>query len=356
MNQRSRVVVCSAAVALVVSCTGRATESLRTLTQSVSPPFAVAGGVIAFSSDLGGNIDVWSIRTDGKDLRRLTDSSGADQSSSWSPDGRRIAFRSDRDGNDEVYVMNADGSHQHNLTRNPHADYSPTWSPDGQWIAFASDRNAGSPGYANDVWLVRPDGTGAHQITHQVGIDEYPVWSPDSTQIAFNCSGGQILPQGVADFEVCVVEANGGPVRQLTDGAGCSSVGGWAPDGTILFTSSREDRPNSVSCSGDLFGTSQDAAAVRELTSGPALDTDPTWSPDWTVILFASDRGNEDGSTDLWVIRADGSGVSRLWGRPGEEQEPTWLREPGRSSLKAGLASASLRMSGRDVGTHPTRT
>jgi Tol biopolymer transport system component len=123
-----------------------------------------------------------------------------------------------------------------------------------------------------------------------------------------------------------------------------------------MFTSSREDRPNSVSCSGDLFGTSQDAAAVRELTSGPALDTDPTWSPDWTVILFASDRGNEDGSTDLWVIRADGSGVSRLWGRPGEEQEPTWLREPGRSSLKAGLASASLRMSGRDVGTHPTRT
>jgi len=98
----------------------------------------------------------------------------------------------------------------------------------------------------------------------------------------------------------------------------------FAPDGTILFTSSREDRPNSVSCSGDLYAMSEDGASVRQLTSGAALDTDPTWSREGTVVLFASDRGNEDGSTDLWVMRPDGTGVSRLWGRPGEEQEPVW--------------------------------
>jgi TolB protein len=326
IQKPGKLVVCAAAVALVVSCTGRATELLRTVTQSVPPPFAVADGVIAFSSDLGENIDVWSIRTDGRDLLRLTDSSGADQSSAWSPDGRRIAFRSDRDGNDEIYVMDADGSNQRNLTRDPHSDYSPAWSPDGRWIAFASDRDAGSPGYANDIWLIRPDGTGAHRITHHVGIDEYPVWSPDSTRVAFNCSGGRILPQGVGDFEVCVVAADGGQVRRLTNGAGSSSVGGWAPDGTILFTSSREDRPYSVSSSGDLFAMREDGSAVRQLTMGPDLDTDPTWSPDWKVILFASDRGNEDGSTDLWVMRPDGTGVSRLWGRKGEEQEPAWHR------------------------------
>ena len=283
----------------------------------------MASGVIAFSSDLGGNIDVWSIRTDGTDLRRLTDSSGADQSPSWSPDGRRIAFRSDRTGNDEVYVMNADGSGQRDLTPNPQSDYSPAWSPDGRWIAFASDRDMGSPRYANDIWLVRPDGTAAHRITHEVGIDEYPVWSPDSTEVAFNCTGGRILLSGVGDFEVCVVGAQGGRVRQLTDAAGCSSAGGWAPDGTFLFTSSRADRPNSVSCSGDLFAVQKDGS-VRQLTSGPALDTDPTWSPDGTVILFASDRGNMDGSTDLWVVRRDGTMVTRLWGRTGEEQEPAW--------------------------------
>jgi Tol biopolymer transport system component len=291
-----------------------------------SPVMAVADGVVAFSSDLGGNIDVWSIRTDGTGLQRLTSSNGADQSPSWSPDGSSIAYRSNGDGNDEVYVMNADGTSQRNLTRNPHADYSPAWSPDGRWIAFTSDRRAGCCGYANDIWLVRPDGTGAHRITHRVGIDEYPVWSPDSTRIAFNCTGGRILPQGVGDFEICVVDTKGGHVQRLTDGAGSSSVGGWAPDGTILFTSSRADRPDSVSSSGDLFAMSEDGSAVHQLTSGPALDTDPTWSPDWKVILFASDRGNDDGSTDLWVMRPDGTDLSRLWGRTGEEQEPAWHR------------------------------
>lgn len=271
-----------------VSCT--ATREARSPSAGVgspqgagaSPPAALVGGVIAFSSDLEGNIDVWSIRTDGTHLRRLTNSSGADQTSSWSPDGR--------------------------------------------WIAFASDRGAGSPGYANDIWLVRPDGSRAHRITHRLGIDEYPVWSPDSTRIAFNCTGGRILPQGVGDFEVCVVDAKGGHVRRLTNGPGSSSVGGWAPDGTILFTSSRADRPNTVSSSGDLFAMEDDGSGLRQLTSGPALDTDPTWSPDWKVILFASDRGNADGSTDLWVMRPDGTAVSRLWGRTGEEQEPAWHR------------------------------
>ena len=329
---RAYLLVSLCIVSIGVSCTATRDERSPSAgvgspqgTSSSRPP-ALVGGVIAYSSDLEGNIDVWSIHTDGTHLRRLTNSSGAHQTSSWAPDGRSIAFRSDRDGNDEVYVMNADGSDQRNLTRNPHSDYSPAWSPDGRWIAFASDRGAGSPGYANDIWLVRPDGSRTHRITHRLGIDEYPVWSPDSTRIAFNCTGGRILPQGVGDFEVCVVDAKGGHVRRLTNGPGSSSVGGWAPDGTILFTSSRADRPSTVSSSGDLFAVRDNGSGLRQLTGGPALDTDPTWSPDRQVILFASDRGNADGSTDLWVMRPDGTAVSRLWGRTGEEQEPAWHR------------------------------
>src|SRR6476619_971959 len=97
MQKPSRRVILTATFTLAVSCTSPTTEPLPAVTQSAKPPFSVADGVIAFSSDLGGNIDVWSIRTDGTGLLRLTGSTGADQSPSWSPNGRRIAFRSDRE-------------------------------------------------------------------------------------------------------------------------------------------------------------------------------------------------------------------------------------------------------------------
>ena len=40
----------------------------------------------------------------------------------------RIAFVSDRDGNMEIYVMKDDGRNPRRLTNNRHDDYSPSWS------------------------------------------------------------------------------------------------------------------------------------------------------------------------------------------------------------------------------------
>ncbi len=45
----------------------------------------------------------------------------------WSPDGTRIAFSSSRDGNLEIYVMNADGRNVTRLTDDPAHDRNPDW-------------------------------------------------------------------------------------------------------------------------------------------------------------------------------------------------------------------------------------
>ena len=67
------------------------------------------------------NIDVFVIKTDGTDLRRLTDHPGHDQNPNFSPDGTEIVFKSDRTSTDalgapHLWLMNSDGSNQRQLT------------------------------------------------------------------------------------------------------------------------------------------------------------------------------------------------------------------------------------------------
>ncbi len=55
----------------------------------------------------------------------------------WSPDGRRIAFMSWRAGSTEIYVMKRDGSDQRRVTYTETGDaIDPRWSPEGRRIAF----------------------------------------------------------------------------------------------------------------------------------------------------------------------------------------------------------------------------
>jgi len=74
--------------------------------------------------------DIYLVRPDGTDLRRLTKLTRVNGAPAWSPDGKRIAFTSDRDHpeSDSIYVMQADGTKQKRLTTDAN-DASPTWQP-----------------------------------------------------------------------------------------------------------------------------------------------------------------------------------------------------------------------------------
>ena len=72
----------------------------------------------------------------------MTDTPNFSENPNWSPDGARIVFESDRveKGDLEIYSMKADGSEVRRLTNNPALDALPAYSPDGKRIVFVSDR------------------------------------------------------------------------------------------------------------------------------------------------------------------------------------------------------------------------
>lgn len=97
-------------------------------TSDRSPALSPDGTTIAFASnrhgstsDDAGDYDVYSIRTDGSQLIRLTDDPGTIATPAYSPDGKRIYFASTRtrtaDYEWEIFVMAASGGEQKRLTR-----------------------------------------------------------------------------------------------------------------------------------------------------------------------------------------------------------------------------------------------
>jgi tricorn protease-like protein len=101
------------------------TTRLATATNSGTPAWSPDGRTIAFGSDGYGGVgmEIVLVGADGKNPRRITNTSGDDLYPAWSPDGSRIAFRSDRnDGG--VFTMKTDGSDVQLVVA---GGYQPAW-------------------------------------------------------------------------------------------------------------------------------------------------------------------------------------------------------------------------------------
>ncbi|MDQ5913422.1 MAG: hypothetical protein QG623_40 [Patescibacteria group bacterium] len=91
----------------------------------------------------------------------------------------KYLFSSERDGNMEVYSMNTDGSNQTNLTNNPADDGFAQWSRDGLRIFFISSRD--DSGKAQ-VFSMDPDGSNVRQLTDDGHNHSTNRVSPDGSK------------------------------------------------------------------------------------------------------------------------------------------------------------------------------
>jgi Tol biopolymer transport system component len=140
---------------------------------------------LAFTSLRSGNGDIYV--TDGRPAKRLTSSPEPDFAPAWSPDRSRIAFTRDLGNNLEVFIINADGSDQMNVTNHPAQDMEPVWSPESgsrafSQIAFATNRDGNFEIYT--ITLTTPEGARTPDIlfptnlTNNPADDILPSWQP----------------------------------------------------------------------------------------------------------------------------------------------------------------------------------
>ncbi|MCB1009661.1 MAG: protein kinase [Acidobacteria bacterium] len=143
------------------------------------PVYSPDSRSILFTSDRGGNLDIWRLDRASGELRRLTDHEASDWDPALSPDGRRLAFSSNRSGRFQIWIADAEGVSPRQLTNLENAQ-NPTMTGDGEWIVFTL-QDAGEK--RSGLWKVRPDGSDATLIA--AGPYLIPDTSPDGRFVAF---------------------------------------------------------------------------------------------------------------------------------------------------------------------------
>lgn len=240
--------------------------------------------------------EIWVMRADGSDARRLTTNTLFDGDAAWSPDGQQIVFTSTRhvivyDPSEvaEIHVMNADGSNAQRLTDGEQSAWAPRWSPDGSQIAFHR---------GGRIFVMNADGSSLRALP-PVGAS-YPDWSPDGTRIVFVMNA----PPEVL-FSLYIMNADGTNARPLGVDPSCAGfvVGGrWSPDtDRIIYSCEGPD--------GTLIYSIRPDGTDNMVVRAPRVLGLPVWSPEGRLIAFNSE---ESGNLDIYITFATGGSERRI--------------------------------------------
>ena len=195
------------------------------------------------------------------------------------------------------------------LTSLPGVEWFPSLSPDGKWLVYAAEGSGN-----HDIYLQSVGGQAPINLTKDSPAeDDQPAFSPDGERIAFRSSreGGGLF----------IMARTGEGVRRLaTQGYRPT----WSPDGKqVAFTSENvELNPgNSVGTSELWVVNAEGHGEARKLNTGDAILA--SWSPHGDRIAFAHRLGLPP-QGDIWTISPDGGDPIPVTTDLARDWSPAW--------------------------------
>lgn len=276
--------------------------------QSADTKVAISpdGGRVAFAD--GGpwrsHIYVSDLATG--ETRRITSGRRMIIKPSWSPSGSRLVAKC----GDQICTMRTSGrARLRSITSNRYPEDNPQWSPDGTRIVFQSRRGLIS---------IRPNGRALRRLTRN-RHDRTPRWSPDSGRILFT----REAEHGAA---LVTVNRRGRNRVEVTNYEGWDREAEWSPDGSSIVFLRLDGADGTIEddiyrC-GFIYTVEPEGANPTRLSEcfedGTYAVHFPTWSPDGDKITYTTAwrPPGEETRMDVFVMKADGSGVRNVTNEP----------------------------------------
>jgi serine/threonine protein kinase len=229
---------------------------------------AESSSLIAYSSNLEGNLEIYVMPLGGGKPLRLTDHPSDDSQPRIAPDGESLVFHSFRDAG--LYTVPVTGGVPHRLTGVNYRHIegilgSQSWraTPSGQELVFSRWEADGRAA----IWKIDPASREETQISRPNEREEHTAasFSPDGATIVFNLEvggrGGQV--------GLWTIPAEGGEPQPLAQDQFTNRMAAWTPDGgRVVFESTRSGARN-------LWELTLSSGDMRPITVGPGLDRRP---------------------------------------------------------------------------------
>jgi hypothetical protein len=181
------------------------------------------------------------------------------------------------------------------------------------------------------------DGSNIRRLT-TTSADSQPAWSPDGSRIAFLSfrDDANFDGDGTLTASIYVMNADGTNQVRITvpDSASTDTWPAWSPDSQRLaFVRYGFGGIGLNDGYGELYVVNADGTGLTQLTVMTSVtDANPThdfpnWSPDGQHIIFSGTGYLPNGpfSSLIWMLNADGSGLHPItWNFDDEYVDPVW--------------------------------
>jgi eukaryotic-like serine/threonine-protein kinase len=288
--------------------------------------------------------DLYLVRDDGTQSRKLASTPGLAFWPRWSPDGSRIRFSvfDSAVQSASLWEMQADGSYAHALLEgwnSPSQECCGNWTSDGKYFVFQSTRNG-----QTQIWQISDKDWPFHKSSPKpeeltAGPVSYfmPVPSLDGKRVF--AVGSQ--PRGeLQRYDPKTQKFETYLTAMSVDGVDFSKDGQW-----VTYTMYPE---------GSLWRSKADGSERLQLTYPPMIAGLPRWSPDRKQIAFGGTE-RPGGGQKIYVISADGGAAQQLHPADQNQGDPNW--SPDGNSLvfwssEAFPVNASPKVNILDLRTH----